>query len=85
MDLPSTPTPYNIPDPPQDLLISFDISSTPGQGRIRKAPLTGAVRFSLGNAQQASEQDRFPNPNDSTRTYNRSGNELFLVERIEVL
>jgi hypothetical protein len=76
--------PYTIPDPPEDLLIAFDIGSVPGQGRVRRAPLAGAVGFTKNVSQQAALPDRSPNPADPAGTYNTAANELFLLESIAV-
>jgi hypothetical protein len=76
---------YTIPDPPEDLLIAFDISSNSGQGRVRHAPLAGLLTYQRDATQQASQADRFPNSADPTLTYNTLSNKLFLLEKIEVL
>jgi hypothetical protein len=75
---------YTIAEQLEDLLIAFDISDVAGQGRIRRAPLTGATAFTRNGSQQAALQDRSPNPGDPG-TFNTQGNEVFLLEKIEVL
>jgi hypothetical protein len=73
---------FSIPDPLEDILIAFDIAQ--GQGQARQVTLSGANAFVGRGTQQASEQNRFPNPTDPARTYNNQPNRLYLIEKIEV-
>jgi hypothetical protein len=65
-------------DPAQDLLIAVDISRTADEGNLRFGALTGADTFARSATAEASVQNRGPN-------YITAGNNLFLIEKIEVL
>jgi hypothetical protein len=71
------PVNYTL-DPLKDLLIAFDISSTPGEGNMRFGALTGADSFGQRTA-EASLQDR------TTGYPNNAPNNLYLIEIIQVL
>lgn len=66
-------------DPTKDLLIAFDISSTPREGNLRFGTLAGADSFARPSTIEAARQDR-------TTGYPGVGNNnLYLIERIDVL
>ena len=71
------PVNYTL-DPTQDLLVAFDISNTPGEGNPRFGALTGADTFARSATAEAGVQDR-------TTGYGEALNNLYLVEKIEVL
>ncbi|MFY9684863.1 MAG: fibronectin type III domain-containing protein [Pseudolabrys sp.] len=65
-------------DPTQDLLVAFDISSTPNEGNVRFGTLLGGDAFQNLATAEAGVPDR-------TSGYIASQNALFLIEKIEVL
>ena len=65
-------------DPNQDLLVAFDISSTPNEGSLRFATLLNGDAFQNLATAEAGVPDR-------TSGYIASQNALFLIEKIEVL
>ncbi len=71
------PVNYTL-DPTQDLLVAFDISSTPGEGNVRFGTLPGADAFAKPATAEAGVQDR-------TTGYTALPEHLFLIEKIEVL
>jgi len=71
------PVSYNF-DSNQDLLVAFDISTTPGEGNLRFGALNGTDTFARTATAEAGVQDRTPG-------YISAPNNLFLVEKIEVL
>lgn len=66
-------------DPARDLLVAFDFSNTPGQGNPRFGALAGADSFARAATSEASLQDR------TTGYPGVANNNLYLIERIEVL
>jgi hypothetical protein len=77
---PVTVGPVDYPlDPTKDLLVAFDISSTPGEGNVVFGALTGADAFANPTTVQAGVPDR------TTGYQNTALNTLVLVEIIEVL
>jgi len=71
-------------DRTRPLLIAFDISATPGLGNVRSVLLPGSVHYFRAATQQASVQDRFPDPANPLLTYSTGQGRHYLVERIEV-
>jgi hypothetical protein len=72
---------YEIPDPPQDLLIAFDISPMPGQGNVRFAsPVPGALLYYKANTKEAATPIR-----SLGYVNNPALQVVYLVEKIEVL
>ena len=65
-------------DPTQDLLVAFDISSTPNEGNLRFATLLNGDTFTRVATAEAGVPDRANN-------YLTAANALFLIEKIEVL
>jgi hypothetical protein len=65
-------------DPNQDLLVAFDISSTPNEGNARYATLLNGDAFQNLATAEAGVPNR-------TSGYIHSQNALFLIEKIEVL
>jgi hypothetical protein len=65
-------------DSNQDLLVAFDISSAANEGNLRFGALNGADTFARAGTAEAGVQDRTPG-------YINATNNLFLVEKIEVL
>ena len=65
-----------ILDATQDLLIAFDVSSTPGQGNLRYGPLAGADSYASAT-HEAQVLDR-------ATGYGPAIGNLYLIERIDV-
>jgi len=66
-------------DNTKDLLVAFDISNTPGEGNVRSGALTGGDTFARSQTAEARVPDR------TTGYPGGAPNNLFLVEKIEVL
>jgi hypothetical protein len=71
------PVNYNF-DSNQDLLVAVDISNTLNQGNLRFGALNGTDTYARTATAEAGVQDRGPN-------YITAANNLFLIEKIEVL
>jgi hypothetical protein len=78
-NLPLPAVQYTIPNPPEDLLIAFDIGTSVAgnEGNVRYYTLSGATAYAKGNAQEAGATNRTP-------PYGEALNTLYLVETIEV-
>jgi hypothetical protein len=72
-------------DRTQDLLIAFDISATAGNVRSVLLPGTGTEHYFRAATEQASAQNRFPDPANPLLTYGTGPDRHYLVEKIEVL
>lgn len=71
------PVSYNF-DSSQDVLVAVDVSRTLGQGNLRFGALNGTDTYARTATAEAGVQDRGPN-------YITATNNLFLIEKIEVL
>jgi hypothetical protein len=69
---------------PKDLLIAFDISAA-AEGNVRNVLLPEAVVYFRAATQQASVQNRYPDPANPLLTYDTRQGTHYLVEKIEVL
>lgn len=79
------PIDYTIPDPPQDLLIAFDIRATGGQGNVQSVPTPGSVHYyRAATSGQAKVQNRYPDPANPGLTFTQGTDRHYLVQQIEV-